>query len=232
MDLMIFGANGPTGRLLTRQALDAGHRVTAFTRHPDAFPLAGDGLSVRAGDVLDPAAVADAVKGHDAVVSVLGAPFGRQPVEVYSSGVDHVLAGMATHGVDRLVCVTSSTMHPSPQQEGGVVFRRVVQPFVTGVLGRTVYDDMRRLEARVRASDAAWTLVRPSGLFTAGAVGDFTVGEDHVPGRFTAREDLAACLLDVVTDRSWARRALGVATTSGHPGIARIIWDEGIRKKA
>jgi putative NADH-flavin reductase len=230
MDLIIFGANGPTGRLLTRRALDAGHRVTAFTRHPDAFPPA-DRLRVAGGDVLDAGAVADAVEGHDAALSVLGAPFGRRPVEVYSTGIDHVLAGMDRHGVDRLACVTSSTMGPSPRQEGGLVFRRVVQPFVTGVLGRTVYDDMRRLEERVRASATAWTIVRPSGLFTAGATGDRTVGEDHVPGRFTAREDLAACLLDVVTERSWVRRAIGVATTSGHPSIARLIWREGIRRK-
>ena len=31
MRLVIFGANGPTGRLLTAQALTAGHTVTAFT---------------------------------------------------------------------------------------------------------------------------------------------------------------------------------------------------------
>lgn len=36
MNLTIFGANGPTGRLLTRLAIDAGHRVVAVTRHPDA----------------------------------------------------------------------------------------------------------------------------------------------------------------------------------------------------
>ncbi|MEV6257249.1 NAD(P)H-binding protein [Nocardia sp. NPDC051911] len=39
MRITVFGANGPTGRLLTGQALDAGHEVAAVTRRPDSFPL-------------------------------------------------------------------------------------------------------------------------------------------------------------------------------------------------
>jgi uncharacterized protein YbjT (DUF2867 family) len=35
MNIVIFGASGPTGRLLTRQALDERHTVTAVTRHPE-----------------------------------------------------------------------------------------------------------------------------------------------------------------------------------------------------
>ena len=38
MNIVIFGANGPTGRLLTEQALAAGHTVTAFTRHATHSP--------------------------------------------------------------------------------------------------------------------------------------------------------------------------------------------------
>ena len=37
--LVIFGANGPTGRLVTRQTIAEGDIVTAFTRHPEAFPF-------------------------------------------------------------------------------------------------------------------------------------------------------------------------------------------------
>ena len=39
MKLVVFGANGPTGQLSTKQALAEGHAVTAVTRHPEAFPL-------------------------------------------------------------------------------------------------------------------------------------------------------------------------------------------------
>ncbi|NEO95433.1 MAG: NAD(P)H-binding protein, partial [Moorea sp. SIO3G5] len=34
MNILIFGSTGGTGRQLVEQALDQGHRVTAFARNP------------------------------------------------------------------------------------------------------------------------------------------------------------------------------------------------------
>src|ERR1700712_3293392 len=68
MNLALFGANGGTGRLLARQAAQAGHHVTAVTRHPETFPFEHENLRLVAGDVRDPAAVEVAVSGADAVI--------------------------------------------------------------------------------------------------------------------------------------------------------------------
>jgi uncharacterized protein YbjT (DUF2867 family) len=57
MRITVFGANGPTGRLLTDQALAVGHQVAAVTRQPESFPLHHDRLEVVGADVLDPVAV-------------------------------------------------------------------------------------------------------------------------------------------------------------------------------
>jgi uncharacterized protein YbjT (DUF2867 family) len=38
MKLVIFGANGQTGRLATALALNAGHHVAAVTRRASDFP--------------------------------------------------------------------------------------------------------------------------------------------------------------------------------------------------
>lgn len=54
MDLAVFGPNGPTGRQVVRQALAAGHHVTAVTRKPDEYPLSAPHLDVVAADVTDP----------------------------------------------------------------------------------------------------------------------------------------------------------------------------------
>src|SRR5258708_22692587 len=51
MNIVIFGANGATGKILTKQALDSGHTVTAVTRHPEAFPLQDPRFNVLGGDV-------------------------------------------------------------------------------------------------------------------------------------------------------------------------------------
>jgi putative NADH-flavin reductase len=71
MRLTIFGASGQTGRHLLTQALDAGHNVTAVVRDPTRLPLRHQRLQVLAADPLDPAAIAPAVAGADAVLSAL-----------------------------------------------------------------------------------------------------------------------------------------------------------------
>ena len=86
-------------------------------------------------------------------------------------------------------------MAPHPEPLGGVLFEKVLQPYVVNKLGRTVYDDMRRMESIVTASDLVWTIARPSGLCTATDVSDYLVAADHVGHRFTTRIDLADCLL-------------------------------------
>ena len=196
MKLAVFGANGPTGRLLTQLALDEDHDVVAFTRRPDAFPIEHRRLEVAGGDVHDSAAVASAIDGTDAVLSTLGVPFAQD--------TGHRLLGRrrptsspactppASSG---FVCVSSSAVGPHPEPLGGFIFEKIMQPYVVNKLGKTVYDDMRRMEAIVSDSDLAWTIVRPSGLFEAPAVSAYGVAIDHIGYRFTARIDLADCLL-------------------------------------
>ena len=78
MKIVVFGANGATGRLLTGQALAAGHEVTAVTRRPADFPLADERLTVAEADVDDALAVRRVVEGAEAVLSTLGVPFTRK----------------------------------------------------------------------------------------------------------------------------------------------------------
>lgn len=232
MKIAVFGANGPTGRLLTQLALAEDHEVVAFTRHPDSFPIEHPRLEVAAGDVHDAAAVASAVTGTDAVLSTLGVPFAKTPITVYSDGVTNIIAGMRAAGVKRLVVVSSSAVSPHPEPLGGFVFEKIIQPYVVNKLGKTLYDDMRRMEAIVSASDLAWTIVRPSGLFEAPAVSDYGVAVDHIDHRFTARIDLADCLLRQALGDTHARSTIAVATPSAKPSMLKLIWQEGIRKKS
>ena len=232
MKLAVFGSNGLTGRLLTRLALDEGHDVVAFTRRPGAFPLEHRRLEVAAGDVHDAAAVASAIEGTDAVVSTLGVPFAKTPIDVYSHGAANIIAGMHAAGIKRFACVSSSAVAPHPEPIGGFIFEKIMQPYVVNKLGKTTYDDMRRMEAMVSGSDLAWTIVRPSGLFDAPAVSAYGVAIDHIGYRFTARIDLADCLLRQALSDTYVRSTIAVATTSAHPSIVKLIWREGIRKKS
>jgi putative NADH-flavin reductase len=231
MKLAVFGANGPTGRLLTQLALDEDHDVVAFTRRPDAFPIEHRRLEVAAGDVHDAAVVAAAIDGTEAVVSALGVPFAKTPITVYSDGAANIMAGLHAAGIKRLVCVTSSAVGPHPEPLGGFIFEKIMQPYVVNKLGKTVYDDMRRMEAAVSDSDLAWTIVRPSGLFEAPTVSAYSIAIDHIGYRFTSRIDLADCLLRQALGDTYLRSTIAVATPSAKPSMLKLIWQEGIRKK-
>ncbi|MFD8387966.1 NAD(P)-dependent oxidoreductase [Streptomyces sp. NPDC059680] len=227
MRLVVFGANGPTGRQVTEQATAAGHTVTAVTRHPDDFPLDHPRLRVAEADVLDGAAVDRVVPGHDAVISALGVPYGRAPVTVYSAGLTHITRAMTRHGVRRLVCVTSTVLFDVPAPGEGVFFRKVLEPFFVRVVGRTVYDDMRRMEEIVRASGHDWTVLRPAGLFDTTEVSDYRLVPRRLPGRFTSRADLAHALVREAVTEGHVRAFLDVRTTEGTPRFLDLVKKEG-----
>lgn len=230
MRIVVFGANGPTGRLLTGSALDAGHEVTAFTRHPLDFPITHDALTVAGGDVGDETAVRDAVRGQHVVLSTLGGAYTRKPVSVYSVGARSILTAMHDHGVRRLAVVSSSATVPNPNANESFFFGRVLQPFVQNVLGRTLYADMARMEALVAASDTDWTFVRPSGLFDTEEPSDYDVSAEPLPGRFTSRIDLADLLLRQVHDETFARSPASIITRAGVPTVRELMMKEAFGK--
>ncbi|QJA00281.1 SDR family oxidoreductase [Leifsonia sp. PS1209] len=231
MDIVVFGANGPTGRLLVGQALAAGHAVTAVTRDPDGFPLSDASLRVVEADVHDTAAVASVVRGADAVLSALGVPYGRQPITVYSDGATNILNGMRAAGVRRFACVSSSAIDPAAGPHGGFFFERVLQPVIVNLFGKQLYTDMRRMEAIVTASDLDWTIVRPSGLFDASGVSEYDYAERYTPGAFTSRADLADALLRQATEPEYVRTIVAVSTSAGAPTVRELIVREALGKK-
>lgn len=230
MRIAVFGANGLTGRLLTGQALAAGHLVAAVTRQPDSFPLHHEQLEVVGVDVLDPVAVDTVVAGRDAVLSTLGVPAGKQPISTYSDGVANIVAAMKRHRVRRLAVVSSSGVDPHPYSDGGFLFNRVLLPYMTGVVGKTLYDDMRLMETLVRTSDLDWTIVRPGGLYHLPSATDYTLVEGHADGRFTARVDLAASMLALLGDDRYLRNTVGVITTVDNPTLLRWLRREALAK--
>lgn len=210
MKLVLFGANGPVGRLITQQALDDGHEISAVTRHPDAFPIQHDRLSVLPGDVFNPDDVARAVNGHDAVLSVVGSPFTFKRITVYSQGASNIIAAMGKAGIRRLVCCTSGGTNPRFDRAEGIIFGLIVKRFI----GRTLYKDMIRMEEIVMASDLDWTIARPAQLVDGAAVSGYRLEERYMIPKMTktARIDLADFMLAEAVSPRHIHKALAIAT--------------------
>lgn len=212
--VLVLGANGPSGRKTVQQALDRGLRVDALTRQPKTFPIQHERLHVIGGDATDPAVIDAAVAPCEAVISVIGTAFTRQPVEVYSASARLVVAAMQHHGQRRLLVVTSTGLTPTSERQGISFLERTLTPVARRTFGRTVYDDMEQMEALVSASDLDWTIVRPPGLTDEPGTG-YATAENWIGGGYCARDDLATMLLDQLDDHRFVRRVAAVST----PGL-------------
>lgn len=230
MKITVFGAHGATGQVLVNQALGAGHDVIAVTRRPDEFPITHARLVVATADVFDADGVEKAVDGAEVVLSALGVPFTRKPIAVYSEGTRNIASAMSHHGVKRIVVVSSSATEPHHHADGGFLLNRVLQPLVTATIGKTTYQDVRRMEALLRESDLEWTVMRPSGLFDAPKASDYELHEDHAPGIFTSRADLAASMLEQATSTRYVRKAVAVTTSEGAPTLFQMMRKEAFKR--
>lgn len=230
MRVAIFGAHGPTGQLLTRHVLDARHDAIAITRHPDGFPLTAPRLTVVGADATSEVAVKSALHGADAVVSTLGTAFSRRPISLYSHSVSAIIAAMNESGARRLVVTSSGAVDPWVDPEWNW-FERTIASRVLAAIGRTLYDDMRRMESIVKASGLDWTIMRPLGLANIEPPTTYAIAEDHIRGRQTARSDLAAAITDQLTRSDYHKKLVAVATTSKTQSIPVTIWREAIKPK-
>ncbi|MFF0738153.1 NAD(P)-dependent oxidoreductase [Streptomyces chartreusis] len=209
MKLTVFGATGGTGKEIVRQALDAGHEVTAVVRDPARFPVIGDRLQVFRADLTDPQALRPAVAGRDAVLSGLGAR-SRKDAGIAARLTRTVLGALEAEGVRRLVVVSAAPVGPEAEGDGFV--DRAARGIVSAVL-KDIYADLREMEAELARSSTEWTSVRPPRLQDKPLTGSYrkVVGGFPVRGRFLGRADVAHAMLAAVGDPATVKQGVGVA---------------------
>ncbi|MFF8262860.1 NAD(P)-dependent oxidoreductase [Streptomyces virginiae] len=216
MRITVFGATGGVGREVVRQALDAGHEVTAVVRDPARLPVpAHERLHVATvTDVTDVETVLPVVSGRDAVVSALGAANNRQAKAkpVAGPALAAITTAMDRAGVRRLSAVSAAPVGRLPDSEG-VFTRAVVYPLLRALL-RDLYADLAVMEAVMAASGTQWTVIRPPMLRNTPHTGTYRRAIDaNVPGgRVIPRADVADALLASLTDPSCTGHAVGVAS--------------------
>ncbi|MFI1976337.1 NAD(P)-dependent oxidoreductase [Streptomyces wedmorensis] len=209
MKLTVFGATGGIGREIVRQALAAGHEVTAVVRDPARLTVTGERLVVLRTDLSEPDALCEAVTGRDAVLSGLGAR-SRADAGVAARLTRSVLTAMEVESVRRLLVVSAAPLGPVP--DGQALLDRAVLAVVNSVL-KDVYADLRVMESDLASSSADWTSVRPPKLTDRPLTGRYrtVVGGTPPRGRSLARADVAHAMLAMIDDPSTVRQGVGVA---------------------
>jgi len=220
MKLTVFAATGGIGRHLLEQAVAAGHDVTAVVRNPKN--LSG-GVRVITADLAttDPAALASAVRGADAVLSGLG-PRPVSEAGIASRGTRAIVQAMQATGVRRIVVVSAAPIStvPSPGRPtppkydpgDGFFMRHLFSPLIKAVL-REAYADLALMEDVLRDSGLDWTVVRPPRLTDKPLTGSYRTayGQNLRRGLLISRADVADLMLRVLERPETIRQAIGIA---------------------
>ena len=206
-----------------RLGLDAGHVVVAVTRRPDDFGEVAPQLRIVGADVTDLGQVEEALHGAEAVISTIGVNPSRRPVNTYSTGIANITEAMQSRGVTRIVAVSSKSLTVHGVRGEPLLYRVLVSPLLH-TLNRTIYQDMRRMERLLAASDRDWTVMRPAGLFAADQVSAYRCTAGHEPGVYTSTVDLADALIaETVTSQPSVGSFLEVLTDANTPTLPALI---------
>jgi putative NADH-flavin reductase len=224
MRLTIFAATGGIGRHLLDQAVAAGHDVTAVARNPKNLPSRAGQVRVVTADlaVADPAVLASAVDGADAVLSGLGPRNPRTEVGIASRGTRAIVAAMQASHVRRIVVVSAapvgtvpSARRPNPPKHdpGDGFFMRYLGAPLAGTMFRAHYADLALMEDILRDSGLDWTISRPPKLTDRPLTGVYrTAYGQNVRGGWTvSRADVAHHMLHVLDQPETIKQVIGIA---------------------
>lgn len=143
MNILVFGATGPTGQQIVQQALDRGHRVTAFARRPEALARTDGNLRIVTGDVTqDRSKVAEAMVGQELVISALGRGTSFRSDQLMSRSMGVIVPAMSQAGVRRMILMSSY----------GVGESRRGAPLILGIMFRVLLTN-GPLTGRYRAAE-------------------------------------------------------------------------------
>lgn len=212
MKIALIGPTGFIGSAVLTEALARGHAVTALSRHPAKID-ARAGLAVVATDVLDPAQVAAAVAGHDAVVSAYNAGWTNPDLhDEFLRGTRAIFDGVKRAGVKRLLVVGGAgSLYVAP----GVQLVDTPAFPAEWKQGALAAREALRL---IRAEDTLdWTFLSPPALLQPGERrGGFRLGGDELlmngeqPAGISVG-DLAAAILDELEKPAHVRKRFTVA---------------------
>ena len=203
MKILIFGASGKTGHELVKQALAQGHLVSAFVRTPSKLKITHDHLRIIQGDATNYQLVEEAVKGHDAVFSTLGAASPFKYDQSVVDGLGNIVKAMEQTKMSRFIYMSAINVRESRRNAG-----QLVRILGTTLL-RTETAGHEAREKIIRQSGLQWTMVRSATLTNGNHKAVYRNGEDIKAKGITAgisRADVADFMLRQLADDSFVRK--------------------------
>ena len=208
MNLIIFGATGMVGKELVKQALHKGHHVKAFGRNVFTEDLpTDDNLELVQGALFDEGQVRKAIKGTDAVLSVLGGAITDTDV-TRSLGMKNIVAQMEKSGVKRIVALGG--MGSLNADEDTLILDTPEYPAAFFHVSKEHFKAYEFL----KASTLDWTFVCPGDIINGEATGHFVTNADYPPTpnkNQVFSGDLALFMLNELIKNEYLQKRVGIS---------------------
>jgi hypothetical protein len=210
MNIALIGATGFIGSALREELLARGHRVTAIVSRPDKLPAAAN-LAPAACNVLDTAALAAKLRGHDAVMSAFSGHAQSDVEGYYLKGIRSIIAAARQAGAPRLLVVGGAgSLEVAP----GV--QLLDTPGFPAAYRGSAEGARQALNLLREERDLNWTMLSPSAVIAPGErTGRFRLGGDQLlsdakgESRISV-QDYAAAFVDELEKPAHARRRFTV----------------------
>lgn len=153
--VVVFGAAGRVGSLVTVYALGNGHKVTAFVHRRHNLPRHPN-LTIVQGDVYNLADVVKALRGANVVVSTLSS-WGTKRKDVLSNAMANIIPVMKKRKISRIISLTGAEARASGDKLG--IIHRFAHMGI-GIVGGKVLHDGERHIMLLEQSGLNWTVLR------------------------------------------------------------------------
>lgn len=212
MKIALIGASGFTGTSVLKEALKRGHTVTAIVRNPEKILINDDRLQKIAVDIFDTDALAEVLKGHDAVSSSYNA--GWTAPDMYNDfikGSESIQKATKQAGIKRLIVIGGAgSLEIAP----GVQLVDTPQFPAEWKTGATAARDY--LNILKEEKDLDWTFLSPAiDLHPGERTGNYRLGnnepvfDEHHKSSIST-DDLAVALLDELEQSNFVKRRFTV----------------------
>jgi len=211
MKIALIGATGNVGSHVLKEALSRGHQVTAIARDAAKLSAGESNLSVNETDAYDTAALATALRGHDAIISAFNSGWQNPNLYAdYKRGYASILDAAKRSGVKRVLVVGGASSLVLP--DGRLVFDAYIpKEFAYAVRGA-----MELLEDIRQENELDWTFLSPAIELRPGErTGKFRLGTDNPVMDAEGKSgitvaDMAVAIVDEIENGQFIRRRFTV----------------------
>ncbi len=209
MKIIVFGATGNVGKTIVKQALYNGNNVKAFGRNVFTEGLPEDDkLELVQGALFDESEVLKALKGTDAVISVIGgATDGTDKTR--SLGMKNIVKQMEKAGVKRIVA--AGGMGVLNGADGKMIFEQ--EDFPAQFFAVSM--EHKKALGFLQSSNLDWTFVCPPMIEEGEPTGIFKIAVNQLPepNNFKISSgNLALFMLKELEKKEFVQQKIGISS--------------------